>query len=66
MLPKDAPYPFDDMPNENYFGEFRELSNSIGPHAKKDKDTEKDTGKDNEDKNKTDDVSSVFPVFPKY
>jgi len=37
MLPKDTPYPFDNMPNENYFGEFRELSNSIGQFEKNDK-----------------------------
>jgi len=59
MAPKDTPY-FDDMPEENYFGEFRELSNTIGPYAKKD--VEKPNSTDNK---KTDDTFNEFTIFPK-
>lgn len=62
MLPKDTPYLFDSMPEENYFGEFRELSNSIEPFAKKDKDSNQhDKDKDNED---PDDIFNGFSIFP--
>lgn len=60
MLPKDTPYPFNDMPDENYFGEFRALSGSIGPHEKKDKEKINDTEND-----KFDDTINEFSVFPK-
>ena len=59
MVPKYTPY-FDDMPEENYFGEFRELSNTIGPYAKKD--VEKTNNTDNK---KTDDTFNEFTIFPK-
>lgn len=38
MIPKDTPFPFDNIPDENYFGEFRELSYPLKPDAKKDND----------------------------
>lgn len=60
MVPKDTPY-FDDMPEENYFGEFRELSNTIGPYAKKDK----EKTKDNTENIETDDTFKEFTIFPK-
>ncbi len=62
MLPKDTPYPFDNMPGENYFGEFRELESSIGHYEKKD--TEKNPN--NTDKRKSDDSFNEFTIFPKY
>ena len=58
MAPKDTPY-FDDMPEENYFGEFRELSNTIGPYVKKD--VEKPNNTDNK---RTDDTLNEFTIFP--
>ena len=62
MLPKDTPYPFDNMPNENYFGEFRELSNSIGQFEKNDK----EKNDHNTDTRKSDDAYNEFSIFPKY
>ena len=61
MFPKDTPYPFDDMPEENYFGEFRELSNTIGPYVKKDKDNKQDYP-DNDDPEDTFHEFSIFPM----
>jgi len=62
MLPKDTAYPLDAIPEENYFGEFRELSNSIGPSVKKDK----DKGHHNPDNyNPDDDTYNEFLLFPK-
>jgi len=64
MLPKNSSYPFYNMPDENYFGEFRELSNSIGHYEDEKKDTKK---KHNEaDTEKTDDAFNEFSTFPKY
>lgn len=69
MLPKDTPYPFDSMPEENYYGEFRELASSIGPFVKKDKDKAKDNDRDNDqddpDNKKSDDAFEEFSIFPK-
>lgn len=56
MLPKDTPYPFDSMPEENYYGEFRQLVSSIEPFVKKDK------ARDND---QDDDAFDEFSVFPK-
>ncbi|MBZ9684958.1 hypothetical protein G9F72_001100 [Clostridium estertheticum] len=64
MLPKDTPYPYDDMPEENYFGEFRELVSSIGPFAPKDND--KDKNHEYPDKEDPDDTFNEFSIFPKY
>lgn len=64
MLPKNSSYPFYNMPDENYFGEFRELSNSIGHYEDAKKDTEK---KNNEtDLEKPDDAFNEFSIFPIY
>ena len=62
MLPNDTPYPFDSIPVENYYGEFRELSSTIGPYVKKDKDKDKDNPT-NED---SDDTFKEFSIFPKF
>jgi hypothetical protein len=62
MLPNDTPYPFDNMAYENYFGEFRELSNSIGQYEKKDK----ENAHPNTDNRNPDDVFNEFSIFPKY
>ena len=61
MLPNDTPYPYDDMPDENYFGEFRELSNTIGPYVKKDSDKDHHIA----DKENPDDTFHEFSIFPK-
>ncbi|MBU3143220.1 hypothetical protein [Clostridium sp. CF012] len=61
MLPKDTPYPYDDMPEDNYFGEFRELVNSIGHNAQKDK----DKSYDYPGNEYPDDTFNEFSVFPK-
>ena len=60
MMHKDSPYPFDSIPEENYYGEFRDLSNTIGPFVKKDKASDND--RDNE---KSDDAFDEFSIFPK-
>lgn len=60
MLPNDTPYPFYNIPDENYFGEFRELSNSIGDYEKSDKEKAWDT----KDTKKTDDAFNEFSIFP--
>jgi len=65
MLPNDTPYPYDDMPEENYFGEFRELSNTIGPYIKKDNDNDNDNKHHNTDKNNPDDTLKEFSIFPR-
>lgn len=62
MLPKDTPYPFDNMPDANYFGEFRELSCSIGQYEKKDKERDHH----NTDNERYDDAFNEFTIFPKY
>ena len=59
MLPKDTPYPYDDMPEENYFGEFRELVSSIGHNAQKAK------SYDYPGNEYPDDTFNEFSVFPK-
>jgi hypothetical protein len=64
MLPKNSSYPFYNMPDENYFGEFRELSNSIGHYEDEKKASEK---KHNEsDIEKIDAVFNEFSTLPKY
>jgi len=62
MLPKDTPYPFDNITDENYFGEFRELSCSIGQYEKKDK----ESNPYNTDSKKSDEAFNEFSIFPKY
>lgn len=62
MLPKDMPYPFDDMHDENYFGEFRELESSIGHYEVRD--TEKKPH--NTADGNSDDSFDEFSIFPKY
>jgi hypothetical protein len=64
MMPRNASYPFYNMPDENYFGEFRELSNSIGHYEDENKAKEKNPN--NPDIKKTDDAFNEFSVFPKY
>ena len=64
MLPKNSSYPFYNMPDENYFGEFRELSSSIGHYEDEKKDTEKKSN--DADIEKTDDTFNEFSTFPKY
>lgn len=59
MTPQDIPYPFYDISDENYFGEFRELSNSIEDFKKSDK---KEAPINN--KEKADDVFNDFSIFP--
>ena len=60
MSPKDIPYPFYDIPDENYFGEFRELSNSIGNFEKNDK--EKISHNHKEQPDNTSNDFSTFPI----
>jgi len=60
MLPKGIPYSFDNMPDENYFGEFRDLSSSIGPNTKKDRDH------DNADREDSDEIFDEFSIHPKF
>jgi hypothetical protein len=62
MSPKNTPYPFDDIPANNYFGEFRELSNSIGQFENK----EKEKNHTSIDNGKSDDAFNEFSIFPKY
>ena len=64
MLPKNSSYPFYNMPDENYFGEFRELSNSLGHYEDENKD--KDKKHNNSDAQKTDDAFNEFSIFPNY
>ena len=64
MFPKNSSYPFYNMPDENYFGEFRELSNSIGHYEDEKKDTEKKHNEENIEK--TYDAFNEFSIFPKY
>jgi hypothetical protein len=64
MTHKNTPYPFDGMPDENYFGEFRELSSSIGSYHEKDK--EKDHERlDSMESKKSEDAFTEFTIFPK-
>lgn len=68
MMPRNASYPFYNMPDENYFGEFRELSNSIGHYEDEDEDENKAKEKNpnDTDTKKTDDAFNEFSTFPKY
>jgi hypothetical protein len=64
MTHKNTPYPFDGMPDENYFGEFRELSSSIGSYNEEDK--EKDQKRlDSTESKKSEDTFTEFIIYPK-
>jgi hypothetical protein len=65
MLPKNNSYPFYNMPDENYFGEFRELLSSIGHYE--DDSKHKENNHNNTIKTeKNDDAFNEFSTFPKY
>ncbi|MCB2312860.1 hypothetical protein LGL55_16495 [Clostridium tagluense] len=59
MSPKDTPYPFDGMPDENCFGEFRELVSSTGAYVAK------ENNHHDKDNNDPDDTFNEFSIFPK-
>ena len=64
MIPKNSSYPFYNLPDENYFGEFRELSNSIGHYE--DEHKEKDNNHISPNTKNTDDAFNEFSTFPDY
>jgi hypothetical protein len=65
MLPKNNSYPFYNMPDENYFGEFRELLSSIG-HYEDDHKYKENNHNNTIKTEKTDDAFNEFSTFPKY
>lgn len=66
MLPKNNSYPFYNMPDENYFGEFRELLSSIGHYEDEHKYREVENNHNNINTEETDDAFNEFSIFPKY
>lgn len=64
MSHKDTPYPFDGMPDEDYFGELRELSNTIAQFERHDKSVQSNKNNVDEKDDKKSDSFKEFSIFP--
>ncbi|MCJ7689804.1 MAG: hypothetical protein MUO60_10870 [Clostridiaceae bacterium] len=65
MSHKNTPYPFDGMPDEDYFEELVTLSNNIGHFERNDiKPTNKEIDPDDTSEKKPKDAFSEFSIFP--
>jgi hypothetical protein len=65
MSHKNTPYPFDGMPDEDYFGELGPLSNNIGHFERNDiNPTNKEIDPNDKAETKPKDIFSEFSIFP--
>jgi hypothetical protein len=64
MSHKDTPYPFDGMPDEDYFGELRELSNTIAQFDIYDKSVPNKKNNADGNADKKSDSFNEFSIFP--
>lgn len=65
MSHKNTPYPFDGMPDEDYFGEMDTLSNTIGHFERKDsKTTNKENDSNDTIERNSKEAFNEFIIFP--